>query len=438
LKVFAVQILMFALFTAPSLRAEDEPVPFRGSLATPFSTTPLEFRKDESLVGAFKEWAHGKVMVVGDYLYQGFSTAGLGFVYRRPTEEELKEIEKPWQDSWHKKLPAYEYNLNSTFEHIWPYQFPVRLVTRLSSGEQHLMTPGIGLADALNRATCSTVAQNITGKFVMTLPAKFVVSLGPSLVGIHYLIKAANTGQAHWKEHQLQGPQAEYLDREIANNLLLKPVRMALSRKEEPISREHARRLADVLLRESEGYVQAVQEAWPSDPKDPLALEALVYWSLERRAFEDLAALAEDPRLPVDPEHYLYDKNFDRVASDAQIFQLVMNRHATLLRVAGVEGLLNEVTQRIPGLEVDPAGEEVRESVAAQKILESFRNGKIDETTARKYLHIYLDFDQEIKQGRVLGYYKRAEAVDAKGNKYLSDIPLTIQRVEELIIKRLP
>jgi len=384
----------------------DPEVPFRPSR----KTAPEE-------VGEYKQMALDAANATGEYLYRGFTTGGVGFFVRRPEYDELRALEqKRWTESWYQKEGPFRYH--KIPEYLWPYQWPVRAATKLATGDQILFTPGKGIGNVVDRMTCSRVAKAVVGQFVLTAPAKFVLTITPTIVGAVYLGKGLNWGQAKYLEYRIQGPLAEFLDGEIANNMLLKPQRSALKAKK--LSREEARRQAHQLLKESENYFSRVAEVWPKEVGGDEEL-AFILWSLNLQSFNDLKDLNLSREITVDESRYLYPEGFFPVASDQQMTELVFNRHSTLFKMRGAETLINDITKKSADLKVDAAGRNVLEAPIVQKILDRFKAGELDETSARKWIHVYLDWEQEINQTNILGFYKRA-----RENGEFTDRPLEL------------
>jgi len=420
---------------APVIQPEPEPVMFRGSLATPFNPNPIPFPPPKpGLITNLKAWGYDKAQASGEYLFAVAKTGGLRIVFRRPTEAELKELEKPYADAWQKDLPKLKWG--TIGEHAWPYQWPIRLGTRLTVGKQKLITPVHGTLNTIDRFTCSKVAERITGKFVITNPVRFAVAVPPVIAGFMAINAGANLAQSHWLEHLIQGPRAPFLDEQIKHNLLMKPIRSAMDLKQ--IDQAEARRLAYKVLKESETLTDTVSAYWPKDPNDPVEGEAMVELSLPHLTFADLDALNDTRELTTDENTHLYYENFSPIVSDEQILKLVMNRHFTILRMAGGEALLNEISKKNPNLKVGRGAEKVRESRSVKAVLAKFKEGKINEDEARKWIHVYLDFEQEIRQGEILGYAKRSVEQDIEGSDFFSDNPLTLDQIETEIIGSLP
>jgi len=388
----------------------DPEVPFRPSR----KTAPEE-------VGEYKQMALDVAIATGEYFYRGLTTGGVGFVFRRPTDDETRAMEeKRWTESWHEKEGPFRYH--KIPEYLWPYQWPVRAATKAATGDQHLFTPGVGLLNTADRMMCSDVAKAVTGPFVLAGPFRFALRLTPTVIGAIYLGKAFNEGQASYLEYRIQGPESEYLDTEIANNLLLKNQRIGLKTKK--LDREEARRQAHQILKESEQYFRRVEEVLPKVEGGNEEL-AFVIWSLNLLAFNDLNEINKSREIQMDPDKFIYPEDFFPFISDDQFTLMVYNRHATLLKMRGAETLINEVTQRSKALKVDPAGQELKQVGIVRDILDRLKGGSLSETSARKWLHTYLDFEEQINQGAILGIAKRV-----KENGTYTDEPLKISDIE--------
>jgi len=421
-------------------RPAPKPVPLVEPIVPP--TAPLEIKTDPEMidpevpfrprkptpekVGEYTQMALDAANATSEYLYRGFTTGGVGFFVRRPEYDETRALEqKAWTESWYKKEGPFR--VHKIPEYLWPYQWPIRAATKLATGDQHLFTPGRGLGNVADRMTCSNVAKAVTGQFVLTAPAKFVLTISPTIVGAVYLSQALNWGQAKYLEYRIQGPMAEFLDGEIANNLLLKPQRSALKAKK--LERAEARRQAHQLLKESENYFSRVAEVWPKNVGGDEEL-AFILWSLNLQSFNDLKDLNLSRQITVDESRYLYPEGFFPVATDQQMTELVFNRHSTMFKMRGAETLINDVTKKSADLKVDAAGRKVLEAPIVQNILGRLKAGELDETSARKWIHVYLDWEQEINQTNILGFYKRARENNVYTDRHL-ELADIVRDIEE-------
>lgn len=334
---------------------------------------------------------------------------GIGFVVRPPTDEEKERLASDsWKKSWVKGP-----------EHKWYRRF----------------TPGQGITDTIDRFTCAGMFR-LVGGLVLTNPARFAIRAAPGIAVAGYLVNPLLEGAQSWYlESRIQGSESDMLDAHLQSNLLLKPLRIALARKE--IDREEARRQAHLLLKDSEQYYRRLREALPKKGSDAAEEEAFLLWSLQLSSFADLQELYASREITIDEDRYGYPKDFSNFVSDDQMQQLIYLRHRTLLRMRGGEFLLGQAAGKIPPGKVDTEGEKLRQSKAVRAVLEKYRAGKIDETEARKWIHTYLDFEQELGQANQLGIYKKSAVTGPDGRNVFVDTPLTLDKVESDILLRL-